>query len=159
MINALKALADEKRLRIIEMLLSGNLCVGALAGHLGVSKPAVSQHIQILRKAGLIKGEKLGYWTHYSVNRQAVIKLAEGLNRLAALEGHTAISCRRIIELYDKNHKMEVNMCENCCRQPVNLTDKPENCAPEQIRKCHWDEQSHPCTTNDCNGNRTSHDK
>ncbi len=116
MINALKALADEKRLKIIEMLLSGNLCVGALAGHLGISKPAVSQHIQILRKAGLIKGEKLGYWTHYSVNKQAVINLAEGLNRLAALEEHAAISCRRIIELSDKNHKMEVNMCENCCR-------------------------------------------
>lgn len=159
MINALKALADEKRLKIIEMLLSGNLCVGALAGHLGVSKPAVSQHIQILRKAGLIKGEKLGYWTHYSVNKQAVINLAEGLNRLAALEEHAAISCRRIIELSDKNHKMDVNMCENCCQQPANLKDKPENCAPEQIRQCHGDEQSHPCTTNDCKGNCTSHDK
>jgi len=159
MINVLKALADEKRLKIIEMLLSGNLCVGALAGHLGISKPAVSQHIQILRKAGLIKGEKLGYWTHYSVNREAVINLAEGLNRLAALEGDTAVSCRRIIELSDKNHKMELNMCENCCLQPVNFKDKPENCNPEQIRKCHADGQSHPCTTSDCNGKCTSHDK
>lgn len=159
MMNALKALADEKRLKIIEMLLSGNLCVGALAGHLGVSKPAVSQHIQILRKAGLIKGEKRGYWTHYSVDRQAVIKVAEELNRLAAMEERTAISCRRIIEISDKNQKKEVNMCENCCRQPANLKDKPENCAPEQILKCHGDEQSHPCTTNDCKDNCAPRDK
>lgn len=159
MINVLKALADEKRLKIIEMLLSGNLCVGALAGHLGISKPAVSQHIQILRKAGLIKGEKLGYWTHYSVNREAVIKLAEGLNRLAVMEGRTAISCRRIIELSDKYQKKEGNICENCCLQPANLKDKPENCAPEQIRKCHGDEQTHPCTTIDCRGDYASHDK
>jgi len=159
MINALKALADEKRLKIIEMLLSGNLCVGALAGHLGISKPAVSQHIQILRKAGLIKGEKLGYWTHYSVNREAVIKLAEGLNRLAVMGGDAPISCRRIIELSDKNHKMEINICENCCLQPAILKDKPENCAPEQILKCHGDEQIQPCTANDCRGNCASHDK
>jgi ArsR family transcriptional regulator, arsenate/arsenite/antimonite-responsive transcriptional repressor len=118
MIAALKALADEKRLKIIEMLLGGNLCVGALAGHLGVSKPAASQHIQVLRKAGLVKGEKRGYWTHYSVDRQAVIKVAEKLNRLAAMEGHTALSCRRIIEISEKNQTREITMCENCCQHP-----------------------------------------
>ena len=69
-IQSLKALADEKRLKILRMLLNSDLCVGALANHLGVSKPAVSQHLQILRKAGLVKGEKRGYWTHYKVDRQ-----------------------------------------------------------------------------------------
>ena len=159
LINALKALADEKRLKIVEMLLSGNLCVGALAGHLKVSKPAVSQHIQVLRKAGLIKGEKRGYWTHYTVDRQALINLAQGLNRLAAMEKHLAVSCQRIMEIPDKNHKKEINMCENCCQQPVNLKDKPENCTPEQIRECHGDEQAHPCITNDCKGNCAPRDK
>jgi ArsR family transcriptional regulator len=51
-IQSLKAIADEKRLKIFRMLLSSDLCVGALANSLSVSKPTVSQHLQILRKAG-----------------------------------------------------------------------------------------------------------
>jgi len=63
----LKGLADGTRLKIIRLLLKYDLCVGALAHHLGISKPAVSQHLQVLRKAGLVKGEKRSYWTHHSV--------------------------------------------------------------------------------------------
>ena len=76
----LKALADENRLRILKMLINSDLCVGALAKHLGISKPAVSQHLQILRKAGLVKGEKCGYWTHYLVDRQALSAIAMEIN-------------------------------------------------------------------------------
>ena len=55
LLKRLKALADENRLKILKMLINSDLCVGALANHLGISKPAVSQHLQILRKAGLVK--------------------------------------------------------------------------------------------------------
>jgi len=37
-------------------------------------KQAVSQHIQILRKSGFLKGEKRGYWTHYSVERSHLVQ-------------------------------------------------------------------------------------
>ena len=63
----LKALAEKNRFRIINLLLTHDFYVGALAIRLDISKAAVSQHLQVLRKAGLVKGEKLGYWTHYSV--------------------------------------------------------------------------------------------
>lgn len=86
MVKTLKALADTNRMKIVEMLLSENLCVGALAGRLVISKPAVSQHIQVLRRAGLIQSKKRGYWTHYAVNRKAIKNLAEDLDRLSALE-------------------------------------------------------------------------
>ena len=79
LIKSLKALADEKRLKILRMLLSSDLCVSALAKHLGISKPAVSQHLRILRKAGLIRGEKRGYWTHYMVDRRVLVQIAEEL--------------------------------------------------------------------------------
>jgi ArsR family transcriptional regulator len=78
----LKALADETRFRIINLLLSHDLCVGALANHLGISKAAVSQHLQTLRKAGLVRGEKRGYWTHYSVDKTAIHRIAEDLIRM-----------------------------------------------------------------------------
>ena len=56
----------------------------ALATHLGISKPAVSQHLRTLRKAGLVKGEKRGCRTHYMVDRQAIARIAPELNELGA---------------------------------------------------------------------------
>jgi DNA-binding transcriptional ArsR family regulator len=77
----LKGLADKNRFHMIDLLLKHDFCVGALAHSLGISKAAVSQHLQILRKAGLVKGEKRGYWTHYSVNKKAIHELADALKK------------------------------------------------------------------------------
>jgi ArsR family transcriptional regulator len=153
LIAALKALADEKRLKIIHMLMGSDLCVGALAKHLGISKPGVSQHLQILRKAGLVKGEKRGYWTHYVVNRNALTQLASELNGIAAKGKTYKTVCWRIDESKESKSKPkpeEDDMCQNCCQQPNKLMDKPENCTPEQIRECHGDTEEHPCTKENC---------
>jgi DNA-binding transcriptional ArsR family regulator len=150
LIKALKALADEKRLEILRKLLNSDLCVGALARHLGVSKPAVSQHLQILRKAGLVLGEKRGYWTHYMVERQALIRLAAELNRLAAEVPPCGPGCRRISAMpASKPPKEALDMCQNCCQQPARLKDKLDSCSPEQIPECHGDLKDHPCTPED----------
>lgn len=150
-VQSLKALADVKRMKILQMLLNSDLCVGALANHLGVSKPAVSQHLQVLRKAGLVKGEKRGYWTHYAVDKQALIRIAEDLRQMAVEDKRRESICWRILQAPEHPQKSEeVEMCQDCCRQPENLKDKPENCTPEQIEKCHGDSQEHPCSKGDC---------
>ncbi len=82
LLPALKALAHETRFRMVELLLSHNLCVRALASCLQISEAAASQHLRILRKAGLVKGEKQGYWTHYAVQTDALDWLGERLGRL-----------------------------------------------------------------------------
>jgi len=96
LIEILKALADENHLKILRMLLSTDLCVGALAKHLGISEPAVSQHLQILRKAGLVRGEKRGYWTHYMVDRPTLVRIATELGNLAATDKTHDTICWRI---------------------------------------------------------------
>jgi ArsR family transcriptional regulator len=150
LILLLKAIADEKRLKILDMLLNSDLCVGALASHLGISKPAVSQHLRILRKAGLVRGEKRGYWTHYMVDRQAIVRIAEELKKLGETQKTFNTICWRINETPpDKFETREVDMCQNRCQQPDKLRDKPENCTPEQIRQCHGDTKEHPCTKED----------
>lgn len=149
LIAPLKALADEKRLKILRMLMTSNLCVGALTRHLGISKPAVSQHLQILRRAGLVKGEKRGYWTHYKVNRRAIMQIASKLNDLAAQPEIHETVCWRIHE--NTPQGKEADMCQNCCQQPDKLMDNPENCTPEQIRECHGDTEEHICTKDNCN--------
>jgi DNA-binding transcriptional ArsR family regulator len=149
--RSLKALADENRMKILVMLLNNELCVGALANHVGISKPAVSQHLRILRKAGLVRGEKRGYWTHYMVDRQAIFLIAEELKKLSETPKTFNTICWRINERpSDKPEAKEIDMCQNGCQQPDKLHDKPENCTPEQIRQCHGDSKEHPCAQKDC---------
>ncbi len=69
-------LADPTRLKLLRLLSRqrdpGALCVNTLAFRLGVTQPAVSQHLKVLKEAGLVKGEKRGYRTHYFVNQEAL---------------------------------------------------------------------------------------
>jgi ArsR family transcriptional regulator, arsenate/arsenite/antimonite-responsive transcriptional repressor len=102
--------------------------------------------LKVLRKAGLVRGEKRGYWTHYSVNRAALARIAAKLNALAATDSLPSITCRRSDPGPADNHNpKEDEMCQNCCRQPDKLKDKPESCGPRQIRECHGDVKEHPC--------------
>ena len=102
-ITRLKSLADENRLKILEILLSSDLCVGALAHRLGISESSVSQHLQILRKAGLVIGEKRGYWTHYSVQRETLRELAEKLAEIAERPKSTQACCFKTISITNNN--------------------------------------------------------
>lgn len=83
LISFLKALADETRLKIINLLLSHDFCVKALAKQLKLSEAAVSQHLQVLRRVGLVKGEKKGYWTHYSVQKDILYRIGMMIRELA----------------------------------------------------------------------------
>lgn len=82
----LRVLADERRLQIIELLLRHNYCVRALARKLDVTEAAVSQHLKVLREAGLLIGEKRGYYMHYDVDRQMLRALADEIYALAELQ-------------------------------------------------------------------------
>lgn len=76
-LKGIKALADENRLKILELLLSKNLCVRGIARQLEISESAVSQQLKILRKAELVKGEKKGYFVHYKVVPENIQKIGE----------------------------------------------------------------------------------
>jgi len=145
-----RAMGDETRFQIIKLLLENDLCVGALARILNISRPAVSQHLKILRSAGLVKGEKRGYWTHYEVQREAFQKAASGLQDLVNSAGSNKYVCLRNsedkISLEIEGRADEV--CEQCCEKPDKLKIKPEKCTPEQINECHGDEKDHPCECN-----------
>ncbi len=82
LLSALKALADENRLKIIVLLGRENFCVNALAHRLELSEAAVSQHLKVLRKADLVEGEKISYWVHYHVKEQNLNKIGLMLENL-----------------------------------------------------------------------------
>jgi DNA-binding transcriptional ArsR family regulator len=77
LIKVFSALSDPTRVRLLNLLSRQVLCVGALAHCLGVTHSAVSQHLRILREAGLVRGEKRGYWVHYSLDRPRVRRIVE----------------------------------------------------------------------------------
>jgi ArsR family transcriptional regulator len=65
--NIFKALGDPTRLKILKLIAAtGNdLCVGMIARQLGISQPAVSQHLKVLRNAGLVESSRQGFHVHY----------------------------------------------------------------------------------------------
>lgn len=67
-----KALGDENRLQIMEMLKSGEKCACKLLEALEIGQPTLSHHMKILCEAELITGRKEGKWTHYSINEAGV---------------------------------------------------------------------------------------
>lgn len=88
--DTLKALADPTRLRLIKLLgecnhgicEGGPLCVNALANQLQVTQSAVSQHLRILKAAGLVRGTRKGTFMHYMLND-------DGIERCNAMLGAT----------------------------------------------------------------------
>jgi DNA-binding transcriptional ArsR family regulator len=65
---AIESLGDPTRRAVFELLRKGPRAVGELARDLPVSRPAVSQHLRVLREAGLVSGERRGNRTLYRID-------------------------------------------------------------------------------------------
>ncbi len=83
-------LADPTRLKLVKLLCRQHdpdaLCVNALAGLLGVTQSAVSQHLRVLRAIGLVKGERRGYHIHYFVNQDMLGKFQKLISAALSME-------------------------------------------------------------------------
>ncbi len=74
-------LADPTRRAIFERLSrEGELTVRVLTDHSGVSQPAVSKHLAVLKLAGLVNGRREGRQTHYSAQPQALAPLIDWMS-------------------------------------------------------------------------------
>ena len=73
--NGIAALGDPTRRTIFELLGVGPRSVGDLAGELPVSRPAVSQHLKVLKDAGLVSESRVGTRRVYRVEPEAVAEL------------------------------------------------------------------------------------
>lgn len=70
--KVLKALCEKRRFELLQLMSRRSYCVRALALAAHMSEPAISQHIKILREAGLVYGIKRGFYTHYEVDKEAL---------------------------------------------------------------------------------------
>lgn len=80
-----KSLADPTRRAIFERLTrDGEQTVRALTAHAGVSQPAVSKHLGVLKLAGLVRDRRAGRETHYSAEPQGLAPLIEWMDLFGA---------------------------------------------------------------------------
>ena len=119
--KALKAIADETRMSILKLLLRHNYCVRALATELNLTEATISQHLKVLREAGLLVGEKRGYFMHYAVERPVLHELARDIKDLADIEHET---CKP-----EKRDDCPTNEKQDC--------HKKDNCSDEVKSFCH----------------------
>jgi DNA-binding transcriptional ArsR family regulator len=97
--RALQALGDPTRREIFERLTAGPLAVGELAQELPVSRPAVSQHLKVLKEAGLVFDRPAGTRRVYQVDPAAVAALREYFDSFWA---HALASFRAAVEAPDQ---------------------------------------------------------
>lgn len=81
-IQRMKALSDEKRLRILEQLAGGERCVCDLTDALDAGQSLLSFHLKALKDAGLVSDRRAGRWVHYSINAEALAEMEDVLRGL-----------------------------------------------------------------------------
>lgn len=87
MAGTFKALGDLTRLQIISLLsedTSGTLGVSGLASRLGISQPAVSQHLKTLKAEGLVESRREGFYSYYTVNRERMVEFRKHFETMYA---------------------------------------------------------------------------
>ncbi|MGN1099097.1 MAG: ArsR/SmtB family transcription factor [Christensenellales bacterium] len=87
----LKALGEDTRIRIFEMLRNGKLCACKMIDNLSITQPTLSHHLKILCDCGIVIAEKDWKWTHYSIN-------CDKLNELLTFLGNTRCRVGKICE-------------------------------------------------------------
>ena len=79
-----KALADPTRRKVFERLASGSLNASALRDGLEISQPAMSQHLAVLRGAGLVREQRQGRFVNYEVDPDGIVAIGAWLARYRA---------------------------------------------------------------------------
>ena len=79
-VTLFQALADRTRLRLLNLLSGGELCVCYLVEILGESQPKISRHLGYLRRAGVVAARRDGKWIHYRIIRPADVEQARVLD-------------------------------------------------------------------------------
>ena len=92
-----KALCDERRQRILELLHGGEKCACVLIDEMDMPQSSLSYHMKILCDSGIVISREEGKWTHYQISKQGSEKAIELLKDITAVAENN-------------------NGCNNCCK-------------------------------------------
>lgn len=83
-----KALCDERRQRILELLRHGEKCACVLMEEMGMPQSSLSYHMKILCDSGLVTSREEGKWIHYQISGQGGERAVELLREITAVSEH-----------------------------------------------------------------------
>ena len=106
-----RAFSDETRLRILNLLSEGELCVCDVMRVLGEPQSKVSRHFAYLRKSGLVTGRKEGLWMYYRLSEQGAKLFRPFIKGLCGSALKVDELCKDLSELTHKKKKL-VACCE-----------------------------------------------
>ncbi|MBC8530807.1 ArsR/SmtB family transcription factor [Gehongia tenuis] len=81
-----KAFCDENRIKILQLLKTGEKCACKLLEEINVTQPTLSHHMKILCDSGVVTGRKEGKWTHYSISPEGAAYAMNCLLELTRIE-------------------------------------------------------------------------
>ena len=109
LLNAIKALSDETRLRMVYLLLDKECCVCEIMQAMDISQTRASRNLNILYDAGFLNLRKEGLWSYYSMNRRELpeylIKLVESVELALQKEQKALNDKRNLSDIICKNNK------------------------------------------------------
>lgn len=89
--QVLKALADPKRMKIIDLLSCGSLCACDVLKHFDFTQPTLSHHMKVLEQAGIVSVSKQSQWHHYTLKADFVKEFMDSMWQLFSHSGETCI--------------------------------------------------------------------
>ncbi len=118
-----RALGDPTRLRILGLLLTGEVCVCHLHETLKISQPKASRHLAYLRRTGLVETRRDGLWIHY--------RLAEFSDPLRKAIGQAVTHALTHVERVQQD-AVRLQKKTGCCL-PVTTSPTMPCCAPASV--------------------------
>src|SRR5215213_3787891 len=111
-----KALADRTRLRLLNLMAAGEVCVCFFVEVLKTNQPKISRHLAYLRRAGVVAARREGKWMHYRIAEPA--------------DTHAAHVLREVMEWLAQDEEMQRDrerLIKACCapQPPVQLRSAP----------------------------------
>lgn len=106
-----KALGDEARLKILEMLVDREMCVCEIIDRLNLSQPAVSHHLKTLKHAGLVNDVRDGKWIYYSLN-DGVFQDVFAAEDMEIIKNYAEPIKRKLCNLQPSPVRTDPSICE-----------------------------------------------
>lgn len=93
-VKIFKALCDEKRLKIIDLLKSGEKCACVLIDKMDIGQSSLSYHMKILCESGIVQSRQDGKWTHYKLSKSGSEHAIKRLREITMENENTTCSCK-----------------------------------------------------------------
>jgi len=81
-VSLFKAISDQTRLKIVDLLSCGEMCACQLLDNFNITQPTLSYHMRILSESGIVHGRREGAWMYYSINGAVIEKISEFLFKI-----------------------------------------------------------------------------